>query len=260
MTELSQTIRRTPTPLPMPFRPMADAITGGRRVLLSSDTASRRALRKVGKVAATTDNVIHLAADPTPGHRINEVIAHELTHVANPSPVARFFADGHDSAEERQADRVARVMATSPIAPTASTLQRPGGPALQAGGGSGSTDVIRRSAASDSSGGSSGGVSAAALAASITGRSATSGTVQRLAQSPPAPSAAPSGLSSSPPPVPSRDGRGELSLIGQLQTSPEAREWFAEQLERNFGWLVTALEDRMLVEFERRGGRLWEGL
>ena len=82
------------------------------------------------------------------------------------------------------------------------------------------------------------------------------GVVQRLAQAPPAPSATQSGA----PPVPSREGRGELSLIGQLQTSSEVREWFAEQLERNFDWLVNALEDRMLVEFERRGGRLWEGL
>jgi hypothetical protein len=264
MTELSQTIRRRPAPLPVSFQPMAEAITGkkARNVMLSTDNASRRALRRVGKVAATTDNVIHLAADPAPGDRVNEVIAHELTHIANPSPVARFFDDADDSPEERQAERVARVIAASPIAPTAATPSLlPGSKSPTAG------NVIRRTAATNTTttgdtmsgsntAASSGGVSAGALAASITGRaSAGEPTVQRWDK----------GVT--PTKAPPTDGpklgqhRKDGGGIGaQLRQSTDASEWFAEQLERNFDALVTALEDRMIVEFERRGGRLWEGL
>ncbi len=115
MTELSQTIRRTPAPLPMPFRPMSDAITGGRRVMLSTDPASRRALRSVGKIAATTGDTIHLDHAAIPRRRLDEVVAHELTHVAHPSPTPRFFDDIDDSPEERRAEKVASIMARSPL-------------------------------------------------------------------------------------------------------------------------------------------------
>src|SRR5690606_7966500 len=85
MAEFAKSMRAAPTVLPIPFRPMAEAITGSNRVLLSTDTASRRALRAVGKQAATTGDTIHLDASPTelltPGARITEIVAHELTHV-----------------------------------------------------------------------------------------------------------------------------------------------------------------------------------
>lgn len=264
MTELSSTIRRRPAPLPVAFQPMADEITGGRgrNVMLSTDNASRRALRSVGKVAATTDNVIHLAAAPTPSSRLNEVIAHELTHIAAPSPVARFFDDADDSPEERQAERVARVMATSPLAPT-SPASAPGSDNGTASASQAS--LIRRSPASTtrpSTGstssnmatqGNTGGLSASALAASISGKATASQSpdVQRLNSTPPqAPKSA----------IGSNQDAGAPQSIGAQLDSGEAKEWFADQLDRNFDRLVNALEDRMIVEFERRGGRLWEGL
>lgn len=266
MTELSSTIRRRPAPLPVAFQPMAEAITGGRarNVMLSTDNASRRALRSVGKVAATTDNVIHLADAPTPSSRLNEVIAHELTHIAAPSPVARFFDDADDSPEERQAERVARVMATSPLAPTspASAPDTNGrsSPPSQA-------SLIRRSPASTTrpstgstlsnmaSSANTGGLSASALAASISGTSSPSQSpdVQRWANAQPQ-AEKPAGA----PTIGSNRGSGEIG--SQLKDSADAAEWFADQLDRNFDRLVNALEDRMIVEFERRGGRIWEGL
>ena len=115
LTELSHGERRQPQPLPAPYRPMAEAITGHHRVLISTDDASRRALRAVNKVAATTGDVIHLAAPPVVGPRHTEVMAHELTHVAHPSPAPRFFADDDRGPEERRADEIARVIARSPL-------------------------------------------------------------------------------------------------------------------------------------------------
>lgn len=277
MTELSASIQRSPAPLPVAYRPMADAITAGRSgtVMLSTDAASRRALRKVGKVAATTDNVIHLATPPsaTPTPRVNEVIAHELTHVAHPSPVARFFDDVDDSPEERQAERVARVMASSPIAPSASTLA-PGraGDAGSPGRAAGrrGPDIVRRSPAAGSAPAapgaastSSGGLSAAALAASITGRSAPS--VRRLADDSAATTAPPSVSPSSSPSGGSNGAGGASGSSGSgggagasLPGSSEATdEWLMEQWERNLDRIVASLERRIMVEIERRGGRIW---
>ena len=79
----------------------------------------RRALARVGKLAATTGDTIHLAS-PRPAP---EVIAHELTHVAHPSPVPRFFDDDDRGPEERQAEQVAAIMRRAPILPR--TRRRP---------------------------------------------------------------------------------------------------------------------------------------
>ena len=271
MSELSANVQRQPAPLPVAYRPMADAITGGRSmgVKVSTDAASRRALRKVGKVAATTDNVIHLADAPAPSARMNEVIAHELTHIAHPSPVARFFDDVDDSPEERQAERVARVMAASPIAPTA--------PTVASGGSSGSGDTIRRSPRSDdvvrrtpAAGTTSsarradpdrpsspGTVSAAALAASITGTPAADPTVQRVTDvaAPPAPATS-SGSAGSRPPSSSSSSNGGAPSDDTIDSD----EWFLNLSERNLDRLLALIEDRLIVEMERRGNRFWRTL
>ena len=39
--------------------------------------------------------------------------------------------------------------------------------------------------------------------------------------------------------------------------SEDASEWFLGELDKHFGRIVRELEDRMIIEFERRGGRNW---
>jgi hypothetical protein len=114
-------LRRTPAapaPLPVRWRPLASAIAGERRVRVSTNAASRAALQAAGKRAATTGDVIHLA-QPLRGPADAAVLAHELTHVASPSPAARFFDDDRDSPEERRAEMIADVIRRSPVLPRA---------------------------------------------------------------------------------------------------------------------------------------------
>jgi hypothetical protein len=278
MTELSATVRRRPAPLPTPFRPMADAIAGRRPVMLSTDDASRRALRSVRKVAATTDNTIHLDPTAIPRARLDEVVAHELTHIAHPSPTPRFFDDIDDSPEERRAEQVARVMARSPLAPSATTSAPPARRRRD-------DATIRRSPAAPrtatSQGSSSGTVSAQALAASLTRTSSpgTSDVVQRWDRASPSPSARSSSSSTSSssrpqigshrsasnePPDTKSDASSGRSSYGSSggASSPfgserEAAEWFDKRLAANVGPLVRMIEDRMRIELERRGGRNW---
>ncbi len=256
MSVLSETIRRRPAPLPTTYRPLADAIAGPRPVMLSTDTASRKALRSVGKVAATTGDTIHLDHQSIPSARLDEVMAHELTHIAHPSPTPRFFDDIDDSPEERRAEQVAKVMARSPLAPSATTSAPPERRRRD-------TSTIRRSPAtsapsSSSSSSSSGSVSAQALAASLTGgRSpARSDVVQRWEKASPSPSlTSPSSSSSS-----SSTSSKTAPQIGAHRATKDSNpsaEWFREQLDANLDHVVRLLEDRMIVELERRGGRAW---
>ncbi|WP_395153781.1 DUF4157 domain-containing protein [Ilumatobacter sp.] len=256
LSELSETIQRRPAPLPMQFRPMADAIAGRRSVMLSTDHASRRALRSVGKVAATVSDVIHFDPGHVPGHRVSEVIAHELTHIAHPSPKPRFFDDIDDGPEERQAEQMAKTMSRSPLRPSASLLTPPkvgtSAPAQRS--------VIRRSPAGSAPVGpapvinASGIVSAAALAAQMTGAPAavprsTASVQAALSMVVPTPAAAPAAA----PPA-------RAPSASQMFDTPAADEWFKEQLRDNFSHIMNMIEDRMIEELERRGGRIWGGL
>lgn len=242
MTELSQTIRRTAAPLPMPYRPMADTITGGRRVMLSTDGASRRALRSVGKVAATTDNTIHLDTGSVAPGRMSEVIAHELTHVAHPSPRPRFFDDIDHSPEERQAEQVAKIMARSPLAPSASVVT-PVGVERRA------ASTIRRSPVfSQSPAPAPGTVDAVSLAARITGASGSPGSAgspmirRELVESP-------TSSPSSPTPSPGSSGDRTASQMSDHE--------FLNLVRANLPDVVGMIEDRLIIELERRGGRTW---
>jgi hypothetical protein len=284
MDELSTTIQRRPDRLPSTYRPMADAITGGRRVMLSSDSNSRRALRSVGKVAATTNDVIHLDTATTPRHRLDEVIAHELTHVAHPSATPRFFDDIDHSPEERKAEQMAELIARSPLAPNSPAATRPPKPSTD--------DTIRRTPATRSGPSSGGTIGAASLASRISGTSSPSSTSSSASSI--SRSSAPhssellrraidqgatrTGSSSSP----SNSGEqiqrkvsssqmGQFTEsdtgssnggapIGNLADVPGAEAWFVEQLTRHFDQIINQLEQRMIVEFERRGGRTWGGI
>jgi hypothetical protein len=218
--------------LPVEYQSMASVIVGVRQpVRVSTSHASRRALARVGKRAATTGDTIHLD-HPRPAP---EVIAHELTHVAHPSPAPRFFADDHRGPEERQAERVAAVMRRSPILPGVRSL--------------GSTPTIQRAQAS-------GTVSAAALATSLT-RS------QPQAVSTPTPPTQPTSIQRftttsdatapniAPPNTPTPTAPGGATPQAAAPTTSETLAQFERILEM--------LEDRIMSELERRGGRFRGG-
>ena len=241
--------------------------------MLATDTASRRALRSVGKIAATTGGTIHLDPAAAGGSRMNTVIADELTHIANPSPVARFFDDAVDSPEERRADATARIMARSPLAPASSVLSAPGAVARRRPSEGG--NVINRTS-SDASTASPGTISAASLAASMTG--GASATIQRSSSSSNGTSsgstdsadtirrwesARPSSRSRSddaPTTAGSHRSEESPSTTPFDPDSEQARTWFLEQLERHTDTIVRMLTDQIVVDLERRGGRLWGGI
>jgi hypothetical protein len=266
MTELSRTIRRTPAPLPSPFQPLAEAIAGSRRVMLSTDDASRRALRSVGKVAATTGDTIHVDPDPISSSRIAEVMAHELTHVAHPSPAPRFFDDIDDSPEERKAESVAAVMARSPLAPAASTAAPLAGGLVTARRAR-DTGTIRRSPAPSGSA-SSGSISADELAGQLRGGATTGGQVASgpavVRRSLGAGHTSPSVAGSPPSATIRRDTAVDSPTAAGVDLSPTSpamtNESFRRYLADNFEHIVEMLEERILRDLERRGGRYWRGL
>ena len=124
-------LQATPAPavqrLPQRFATLARAVTGGTDVVVRHDSAARAALAAVGKRAATIGSTIVLPERPGASTDIG-VLAHELTHVAHPSPVPRFYADDHDSAEERQADAVAQLIRRSPTLRSPSSTDLPAPP------------------------------------------------------------------------------------------------------------------------------------
>jgi Domain of unknown function (DUF4157) len=212
VAELQRHRAERPRPLPRHYQPLATAIVGDRPVRLATGQASRRALAKVGKVAATTGDTIHVdTVRPTA-----EVIAHELTHVAHPSPVPRFFDDDDRSPEERRAEQVAAVMRRAPILPRATA-------------------------------GSTGTVAAAALAATLTGgetvqRQVTIGKHRQTVQAPTTAATTTSATVSPPPPT-------EVEAGAEASTPTDVL----------FDRILELLEDRILTELERRGGRFRGG-
>ncbi|MBT5579164.1 MAG: DUF4157 domain-containing protein [Acidimicrobiaceae bacterium] len=146
--------------LPMAFRGLADQIAGSVPVMIATGAASRRALGSVGRVAATVGSTIHLAERPDDSARSQQILAHELTHVAEPSTMPRFFDDPVVNAEEREARRAEHVVRRAirdGVSPTSAARGRSVGGAVPAvsdqgsaadiASGAGRAEVIRRSAA-----------------------------------------------------------------------------------------------------------------
>lgn len=239
MAELSRTRAPRPAPLPERLRPMADLIAGGATPRVSHDVVSRQALRSVGKVAATVGDVIHV---DRPLHQVStEVLAHELTHVAHPSTAPRFFADDRPSAEERRAETIGKLMRSTAPA------------------------VIRRAPSQDapSSSGSPGTISAAALADQITG---TGGDTVIRRWNTATPRGA--GRSGAPLATDRRGGSGGAPAPAPQQTvapapvpapPPAEQVAAAPDLVEQFDRILELLEERVLRELERRGGRLRGG-
>ncbi|MCB0967704.1 MAG: DUF4157 domain-containing protein, partial [Ilumatobacter sp.] len=244
--------------LPRPFQPLATAITGSaRQVRLSTDANTRRALDSVGKQAVTVGDTIHMARPVGNDARTHEVLAHELVHVANPSPVPRFFDDDHRGPEERMAEQVAQVIRRSPIVPASPV------PSAGAAAAAGVASV------------------AAAGRSGTSGSSGSSGTIRRSpiggGSSPAAPLLAGEGSFTRDATVTrdaiirreiddtlsSTDGESETAGSGSApkftvgDNSRQERDWFDHLVERTVDRVVQHIERRVLTEFERRGGRHW---
>jgi hypothetical protein len=241
-----------PEPLPSRFRPMADTILGHHRVLISVDEASRQALRSVGKVAATTENVIHL--DTPPSSAAAAVVAHELTHVAHPSPAPRFFDDDRHSPEERRAEQVAAVMARAPLAPTRALAQPSTAPSSAA-------PMVRRTPATAAPSAHAPTVTAAELAARASGASApgtqrsSSPVIRRELATGTGSSSSSSTSSTSP--SPNDDGG---SAVEDGRSDGMSDEAFRRALDRHLDYLVRRLSQQITADLGRRGGRFWRGV
>ena len=282
------TLQRAPattSALPSRWRPLATAIVGERSVRISTGPASRAALQAAGAIAATTGNVVHLAR-PLRGEGDAHLLAHELTHVANPSPEPRFFDDRRDSPEERRAELVADVIRRSPMLPGPSAGPPTPGAAtgraprpaptlasLATGGRS------ERGTATAHPGNDPTTVSASDLAAQITGakesrteRAANrsgSGTDSRPSHRECSPSAPPSTQSSRPTfngtrsrseSVPDVDGSSSVAARPTVSDVHGTWPMLSSELDSssltNFvDWIMEQLEDRIGRELERRGGR-----
>jgi hypothetical protein len=96
-----------PRSLPAAFHAMASALTGrARPPLFTTGPATRSALSAAGALGATTGTVVHLPALPTSGPSVSAVLAHELMHTRSPVRRPRFLLDGASGLlddDERQA-------------------------------------------------------------------------------------------------------------------------------------------------------------
>jgi hypothetical protein len=250
LAELASRPRTAPYELPRHARPLAAAIVGDRPVRISTDATTRAALRSVGKRAATAGDVVHLDRPLGTGRDDLAVLAHELTHVAHPSPAPRFFDDDRRGPEERQAEEMAEIIRRNPARPTGP--RRPDAPQIGSQRGRSSARPVAPPPRAGSASGSApapapprpstpppGTFSASAMAAQITGGSAGPDPLTPVVHqtAPPAPDVTASSSSS----LSSSDsGAAERSIGVTL-----------DQLDR----LVEMLQDRIIVELERRGGR-----
>ena len=242
LTELARHRQERPKPLPTQFASIANLIVGKKRPLVSTSEASQRALAAVDKVAATTGDVIHLAVPSAlsrPTAEMTGIIAHELTHVAAPSPAPRFFADDRHTAEERRATEIGEIMRRSSAPPPSGSIASRGRTTPMT-----ITEQHTRSA-------STGSVTSTSTTSNGIGGQAD--TIRRAMDSAaaPAPSVqraltetAPSMTSSS---NDSSDFSGSNNSINSAQ--------FSRLLREHFDLIVELLEDRIGSDIERRGGR-----
>lgn len=282
-------LRRTPAapaPLPVKWRPLASAIAGERRVRVSTNAASRAALQAAGKRAATTGDVIHLAR-PLRGPSDAPLLAHELTHVAAPSPAPRFFDDERDSPEERRAEMIADVIRRSPVLPrphagASMGALAPRTPAtartttVDASTSVSADDMVRRLTAGVSSGGSTIRRSAATPVRRWDGATRPSNAPSqgarlggsRAAQPTPVDDVGAPGSDSPNPAQPDNTAtQGTTSEPGSTgggtqENERRSRTWPAmtggtdsSSLRDLTDWIIEQVEERVMRELERRGGR-----
>jgi hypothetical protein len=129
-----------PQPFPASLRPLVAAVTGAERATYTTGPATREALAAAGAHGATSGSVVHLPTAPTtaPGPLLG-VVTHELAHARRPVSRPRFLLSGLPGGgddDERSALAIGRRFAGSL-----------GGSAL--GGGAGSLGGALSGAVSD---------------------------------------------------------------------------------------------------------------
>jgi hypothetical protein len=102
-----------PRPLPGWARPLARAITGRTDTRMTSGAATRRALRSAGTHGAASGGIVHLPNSPERTPRGMNVLAHELSHVADQQPRPRLFGEGLLDMGERRAREVGQAVGSA---------------------------------------------------------------------------------------------------------------------------------------------------
>lgn len=240
-----------PRPLPAAFHGMAAAITGtAHPPRYTAGPATRHALAAAGALGATTGSVVHLPAPPTPATA--PVLAHELAHARQPVRRPRFLLAGLSGAlddDERGALAAGR---NAPRPPSLGGLARAGADRVA----DMSAGIVDRLPVGSGGMGAVTDVATRAARATIIEAGASVPNLPNLAAGnggpAPAPPAAPTGGAAAPPAGGTVTG---TAAPAPAEAAPAAAAPPPLDVER----VVEAVEERLLREIERRGGR-WAGV
>ncbi|MEV6596436.1 DUF4157 domain-containing protein [Actinoplanes sp. NPDC051346] len=254
-----------PRPLPSAFHAMATAITGrSRPPLFTTGPATRHALSAAGALGATTGTVVHLPAPPTNAPAVSAVLAHELAHTRSPVRRPRFLLGGASGLlddDERQALAAGRQRLAQE-APTAAGIVDQ----LPVGGGMGAVgDVATRAARAAVMEAAAGPMAAASGWAS-----GTHGPVSSVMDAASGAMDLPNGLASGAMDaaagaanavggLASQAGSAASGVAGGLASGAVGGLASAARAAIDPDTIVEIVEQRLLREIERRGGR-WAGV
>lgn len=230
----------TPRSLPAPYRAMAATIAGAPHPpRFTTGPATRHALAAAGALGATTGSVVHLPTPPSPATAA--VLAHELAHARRPVRRPRFLLpslSGVVDDDERAASAAGGLRAGG-IPSDAAGMSAGIVDQLPVGSGMGGvTDVAARVARAT--------IIEAGASMPVPELAATGGGSPTQAAAP-APAPAPAGT-----PPAQGSGTATTKATDVPQSTAGAQPLDVELV-------VEAVEERLLREIERRGGR-WAGV
>jgi len=243
-----------PRPFPTALRPLVSAVTGAQRASYTTGPATRHALAAAGAHGATTGSVVHLPAapGPVPGPLLG-VVAHELAHARNPVSRPRFLLevpDGAADADERTALSVGRRF---------QSIANGGGDAIRAGivdelpvGGLGRVGGIASQARTALAGGGAGLAATADDALDTATSGATSG-VTAFAENALGGGASMMASSAGMPGADLSSAAG--SAVAGAASAAMSAVTGNQQSTVDIDRLADLLEQRLLKQIERRGGR-----
>jgi hypothetical protein len=123
---VSQVPLETPLSFPKHMQPLVAQLTGkAHGARYTTGSATRRALKEVGALGATTGSVVHLAQQPSMAPSAMGVLAHELTHARVPVSRPRFMLHNHTGtmdSDERQARSVGSMFQGASLSPASSAV------------------------------------------------------------------------------------------------------------------------------------------